>query len=265
MKVTVLGSGQDGGLPQVGSIHPNDLAAREGSIPERTASSLLAEFADGLRMVLDVTPDFRVQWWPFESLPDAVALTHAHMGHYAGLVHLGREAADATELPCFVTESMARHLSSNAPWDQLVWNANLDVRSGTHHRWGEHTIELVPVPHRAEYTDTVAISVDGNLLYVPDIDDWAQWDDARSVIERHRVAFLDASFWSADEVAGRPIAEIPHPLVTDTIERFSNMGTRIVLTHLNHTNPLCDPASPETELVLEAGFEVAHDGLTVVV
>ena len=49
------------------------------------------------------------------------------------------------------------------------------------------------------------------------------------------------------------------------LERFAGIGTRIVLTHLNHTNPLCDPASPETEQVLDAGFEIAHDGLTVVV
>jgi pyrroloquinoline quinone biosynthesis protein B len=265
VKVTVLGSGQDGGLPQVGSNHSNDLAARDGSIPERTASSLLVEFADGLRLVLDVTPDFRVQWWRFDTLPDAVALTHAHMGHYAGLVHFGREAANAQMLPCFVTESMAQFLSHNAPWDQLVWNGNLEVRGGLRHRWDSHSIELVPVPHRAEYTDTAAISVDGHLIYLPDIDGWETWTECRSVIERHRVAFLDASFWSAGEIPGRPVAGIPHPLVTDTIERFAGIGTRIVLTHLNHTNPLCDPGSPETEQVLAAGFEIAHDGLTVVV
>lgn len=265
MKVTVLGSAQDGGLPQVGGTHDNDRAARDGSIPERTASSVLVEFADSSRLLLDVGPDFRLQWWRFEGLPDAVALTHGHVGHYAGLVHLGREAANAVRLPCFVTDSTARYLSTNAPWDQLVWNGNLDFRAGLRHRWNGHAIELIPVPHRGEVTDTVAVSVDGHLLYLPDLDDWSAWPAARRVIERHRVALVDGTFWSPDEIPGRSTDDIPHPAVPDTMARLAGMATRVVFTHINHTNPLCDPTSPETEKVLAAGFEVAHDGLTIVV
>lgn len=265
MKVTVLGSGQDGGLPQIGSAHPNDIAARGGEIPERTASSLLVELADSSRLVLDVSPDFRVQWWPFEGLPDAVALTHAHMGHYAGLVHLGTEAGDAHGTPCFVTASMAAHLRVNHPWSRLVSLGSLDLRIGLVHEWQGHDIELIPVPHREEFTDTVGVSINGQLLYLPDIDDWNEWPEAAETIGRHRIAFVDGTFWSDNEVPGRNIEDIPHPLVPDTLQLVENLETRVILTHLNHTNPLCDPTSPETEYVLERGVEIAHDGLTVVV
>lgn len=245
--------------------HTNDQAARDGAIPERTASSLRVEFADQRTLVLDVSIDFRLQWWPYSRLPDAVALTHGHMGHYSGLLHFGRESASAIEVPCFVTDSMADHLTNNAPWSQLIELRNLSLRKGREHEWAGHHIELIPVPHRSEFTDTVAISVDGRLLYLPDIDSWTGWPDAVAVVRQHRVAFVDASFWSADEVPDRSLDEIPHPLATDTIERFGDIDTRMILTHLNHTNPLCDPTSRETQQVIELGFDVAHDGLTVVV
>ena len=259
MQVTVLGSGQDGGLPQLGSSHPLDEAARRGGLPARTASSLLVETTGG-RLLLDASVDLRSQWNGQVGLPDAVVLTHGHMGHYTGLVHFGKEAADTERLPVLVTPAMATFLRTHEPWRTLV-REHLDVRVGFEHRVWDTTIRLIPVPHRAEHTDTVAVSVGGDLLYLPDIDSWEQWPDAGPVVADHAVAFLDATFWDADEVPGRDIDHIPHPLVPDTLERFVGLDTRIVLTHLNHTNPLCDPASSASHRVKAAGWEVAYDGM----
>ncbi len=83
------------------------------------------------------------------------------------------------------------------------------------------------------------------------------------MIGRHEVALVDATFWSKDELAGRWGASVPHPLVTDTIDRFAELGTRMVLTHLNHTNPLCDATSEEAAAAVEAGFEVSYDGMEI--
>ena len=246
--VTVLGSGQDGGLPQLLSTHPNDLAATEGRIPRRTASSVVIE-SDGMRVLCDVSPDVRAQ---LDGPVDAIALTHAHMGHYAGLVHFGKEAMAADRLPVVATPSMLRFLRANEPWASLFEGGYLV----------EATIPgigLIPVPHRAEHTDTVAVSI-GGVLYLPDIDAWDLWPEHRSVVAGHDLALLDASFWSADEVPGREVSEIPHPLVPDTIDRFADVADRVVLTHLNHTNPLCDPESTEAGQVRYAGFRVAEDG-----
>lgn len=246
--VTVLGSGQDGGLPQLLSTHPNDVAARTGAIPRRTASSVVIEWS-GLRVLCDVSPDVRIQ---LDGPVDAVALTHAHIGHYAGLVHFGKEVAATDRLPVVATPSMYRFLRANEPWAALFDDSHL----------AEATLPgvgLVPVPHRAEFTDTVAISI-GGVLYLPDIDSWDRWPEHRAVVADHDLALVDASFWSPDEVPGRDLSEIPHPLVPDTIERFVDVADRVVLTHLNHTNPLCDPGSVESGLVTEAGFRVAEDG-----
>ncbi|MDH3518583.1 MAG: MBL fold metallo-hydrolase [Acidimicrobiia bacterium] len=253
MRATVLGSGQDGGLPQAGATHQNDLAARDGLILERTASSVLVEHA-GRRILLDASPDFRIQWWPFASMPDTVVLTHGHMGHYTGLVHFGSEAGDPRGIECVGTPAMLQFLRSNAPWRQLFEVGNL-VSTGS------SEIQLIPIPHRAEYTDTVAISVDSRLLYLPDIDSWDLWPEAPSVLAAHQVALVDATFWSPTELPAR--TGIPHPPVEDTIERFADLDTRLILTHLNHTNPICDPTSREAGLVVEAGFEVAYDGMVI--
>jgi pyrroloquinoline quinone biosynthesis protein B len=262
MRVTVLGSGQDGGLPQAGAAHPFDDEARTGTIRERTGPSLLVE--DGAASLLcDVSPDFRLQWWKRTSPPGAIALTHAHIGHYAGLVHFGKEVMAADRIPLHATDSMLRFLGGNAPWKALLDDRVLVPAPDR--TWADRQIELFPVPHRGEFSDTVAVSIGGSILWIPDIDDWAAWPDATAVISSHDVAFLDATFWASDELVGRDVSEVPHPLVPDTLERFAGLSTRLVLTHLNHTNPLCDPGSPESAIVHAVGFEIASDGLTLTI
>lgn len=260
MRVTVLGSGQDGGLPQLGAVHSLDRRAREGDLPERTSASVLVEH-EGRRLLLDAGPDLRIQWWPYEGLPDAIALTHAHMGHYVGLVHLGLESANAEGIPCFVTGQMDRFLRANEPWTSLVASGNLVPAAGNVHEWEGTTIRLIPVPHRSERTDAAAVSVDDRLLYVPDIDDWRRWPDARETIAGHELAILDGTFWDRTELERFPA--VPHPTVPETLQLVDGLPTRVILSHLNHTNPLCDPTSAEGRHVTEAGVEVAYDGMVI--
>lgn len=257
MRVTVLGSGQDGGLPQAASSHALDDRARTGTIPERTGPSLLVE-EEGTSLLCDVSPDFRIQWWSRTAPPDAIALTHAHMGHYAGLVHFGKEARSTDQIPVHASTRMLDFLSQHAPWSALLTARNLVPAPAP--EWAGHHVGLIPVPHRAEFTDTMAVSIGGRVLWLPDIDSWEQWPEAGPVLAAHEIAFVDATFWSADELGSRQIDDIVHPLVPDTLERFADLDTRIVLTHLNHTNPLCDPGSPESGIVHDRGFEVAADG-----
>lgn len=262
MRITVLGSGQDGGLPQFASRHPHDQSAVSGTLPTRTASSLLVEDSN-VRILLDASPDLRSQWAGRHGAPDAIALTHGHIGHYAGLVHFGREVANTSRIRCHMTESMRTFLMGNQPWRQLFDLENLSAETTNPFACDSYRIELIRVPHRAEHTDTVAISVDGRVLYLPDIDSWEEWNDAQSVVDNHEIAFLDASFWSRDELEGRTVDDVPHPLVTETIEKFGSSNARIILTHLNHTNPLVDPSSQATATVADLGWTVAHDGLTI--
>jgi pyrroloquinoline quinone biosynthesis protein B len=121
------------------------------------------------------------------------------------------------------------------------------------------------VPHRGEYTDTIGISINEKLLYVPDIDNWDAWPVARDEVAKHEVCLLDATFYSRDELPGRNLKEISHPFITDTIRKFADLtkGRRIILTHFNHSNPVCDPSSKEARAVTDAGFELAQEMMAI--
>lgn len=268
ISLIVLGSGQDGGSPQFGS---------RPTTPERTASSV-AISSGATWLLLDASPDLRQQWAraaavgqvPYR-LPEAVAITHAHMGHYVGLVHLGAEAAGVRGLDLVAPASVIRHLAGNEPWAALLRDGHIMPRPVERGPYRHRTVELVgvPVPHRRDFSTTVGYSIRLHgrpwALYVPDIDSWDAWPDAERCIAEHEVALIDGTFGSDDELPHRDLAAIPHPLVTDTIDRFTHLtsATSIVLTHLNHTNPLGLDGSPLHARAEAAGFRVAHDGLVI--
>ena len=126
---------------------------------------------------------------------------------------------------------MARFLKENGPWKRLVALENIDIREVTPGRKFELTPSLsataIRVPHRDEDSDTVAYVVSGprrELLWLPDIDKWEKWDHSieRLVRERGLLAFVDGTFFSADEIPGRAIRDIPHPLVGETVAPVRN-------------------------------------------
>lgn len=262
----VLGSGQDGGSPQLGTPR---------AVGEPRTASSVAVLLDESVLLLDVTPDVRHQWTRWvgtrADLPASVFVTHAHMGHYAGLVQFGREAAATDHLPLWAPRSVLDFLEHNEPWATLLTEGYLRpnaVEDGPMIH-GRIAIHAVPVPHRAEFGDTVAYSirVDGDAwaLYLPDIDGWDRWPDADAVVGAHHVALIDATFGYSDELPHRNLEDIPHPHVIDTIERFAHLtdGRRIILTHLNHSNRLADPGSDLRTMAERAGFEVASDGMEI--
>lgn len=267
----ILGSGQDGGAPQVG-LHSSVQA-------NRTASSVAVVGDSGAVVLLDASPDLRLQSCALVDSPlypqnrdfflDGVFITHAHMGHYAGLLHFGDEAAATDHMPLFGTQRFLSFMESNEPWAALTRNGHLDATpiDGMEVAFDDSlSVSAIPVPHREEYSDTVALSVSvaGQpwMLYLPDIDDWQSWKEAENEIARHDVALLDATFSSVDELPGRDVAAIRHPLVPDTVERFGHLtsDTHVILTHINHSNPLGDPHAIITQLAVDAGFTVAFDG-----
>lgn len=272
----ILGSGQDGGLPQLGARIAADAAARLDPLAVRLGPSIALLAADGRCFLVDVSPDIKEQEARLLRLPayaaraqhnpfDGVLLTHAHMGHYLGLAHFGREAAHTRELPVWCTPKMAEFLRGNAPWDQLVSLRNVELRElappASVQPWPGLEVRPIPVPHRGEYTDTVGVSINNTVLYVPDIDSWAAWPACREEVRKHRVCILDATFYSPAELPGRNLKEISHPFIEDTLQFFADevKGRRIILTHFNHSNPVCDPGSPQAKRVIESGFELAQE------
>jgi pyrroloquinoline quinone biosynthesis protein B len=276
----VLGSIQDGGLPQAGCYTERCDRARQdahyvaslGIVSPDSGSAWLVDATPDLIRQMDLFPGptFReraAQRRPF----DGILLTHAHIGHYLGLALLGREALGIAPTPCYCSSRMAHFLATNGPWSLMVEEGRLDLRVLEPDRPTKLaaglTVTALLVPHRDEYSDTLAFVFEGprrSLLYLPDIDRWDRWDRRiEDVVAGVDIALLDATFYSAAELPGRDQSEVPHPLIIDTIERLGELARSdrsIVLTHLNGSNPVLDPGSPERKAVLAAGFEIARAG-----
>ncbi len=289
VEAILLGTTQDGGLPQAGChcIHCS-LARAEPSERRWVACLGLIDHALRQTWLIDATPDLKDQLHALQELVpgyplSGIVLTHAHIGHYAGLIHLGREAWNTRALPVYASARMAQFLRANAPWSQLVDLGNIELRLLTPEldlqlRRGQEIqlspdlhLSPLPVPHRDEFSDTLAFVVRGveldatpgparQLFYCPDIDAWDRWDrDLRSFLAGMDVALLDGTFFSAHELPGRDISQIPHPLATDTAERLAGVDCEVHLIHLNHTNPLLAPG-PERDWLAERGLGVGTFG-----
>jgi pyrroloquinoline quinone biosynthesis protein B len=221
--------------------------------------------------LVDATPDLPEQVHRMGELPRGILLTHAHVGHYAGLIYLGREGLGARGIPVHCSEKMAEFLRANAPWDQLVRLGNVELRPFAAGAtlaldpWLE--VEPARVPHRDEYADTHAFGIRLRgclpLLWLPDLDRWSGWEDERNaLLARYPALAVDGSFYSAGELDGRDLREIPHPPVVETMDLLARPGSpaRVWFVHLNHTNPLWDEESEAAREVERRGFRVARRG-----
>ena len=278
--VVVLGIAQDGGAPQAG--------CRRACCAERwldpaqrrhVACLAIVDPQSHQRWMLDATPDFASQLRALDAIEppdrspglDGILLTHGHIGHYTGLMHLGREAMGAKALTVYVMPRMGEFLGGNGPWDQLVRLRNIelepmiaDVGIPLNARI---TISPLLVPHRDEYTETVGFRIAGpnrSVLYIPDIDKWERWErPIETMLGDVNVAYLDGTFFDSDEVPNRDMAEIPHPLITETMHRLRSLPAaeraKVRFIHLNHTNPALQAGSAQRRMIEAAGFRVAAE------
>jgi pyrroloquinoline quinone biosynthesis protein B len=274
-EAVVLGIVQDGGVPHAGCQQPLCVEARRNPEKRRLVASVgLLDPPAGKRFLVDATPNFGEQMERLGGLPDGILLTHAHIGHYLGLAQLGREVLSAHRVPVYGTPSMAKFLRENRPWSRLVAYENIVIREiepGVEFALTPNLhVTAIRVPHRDEDSDTVAYLVRGprrRLLWLPDIDKWEKWDRKPEQLleDPALIAFLDGTFFAADEIPGRAIADIPHPLVPETIARLEGkIATqgRLFFVHLNHTNRLLWDRKVEEDLE-KRGFAVAKEGQRV--
>lgn len=277
----VVGIAQDAGYPQTNCFQPHCMRAWENRDLRRMASSIaVVDDTSKTKYLFDATPDMREQLYQLhKSAPDGeyslagVFLTHAHMGHYTGLMHFGREAVGAKDIPVYAMPLMTEYLSNNGPWDQLVRLQNIQLMSLTDGKsvtLNEHLV-VTPfkVPHRHEYSETVGYRIDGpnkSAIFIPDIDKWQDWrTDIRSVIRSVDYALLDATFFADGELKGRDMSVIKHPYVTESMDLFADLTdkekSRVIFIHMNHTNPLLIDGSPEQAQVERRGFRFAREGM----
>jgi pyrroloquinoline quinone biosynthesis protein B len=133
----VLGIAQDAGYPQAGCRKGCCEKAWNDPALRRHATCLaIVDPESGQRWLIECTPDFPKQLHQLDAIAaptnglgiDGIFLTHAHIGHYTGLMHLGREVIGAGSVPVFAMPRMKQFLRSNGPWSQLVTANNIHIR-----------------------------------------------------------------------------------------------------------------------------------------
>jgi pyrroloquinoline quinone biosynthesis protein B len=190
--IVVLGIAQDGGFPHTGCTKACCASAWKDPDLKRHVTCLgIVDPSTSQCWIIDATPDFPHQLYTLQNSmrPESpislagILLTHGHMGHYTGLMYLGREAMNAQSVPVYVMPRMRAFLESSGPWDQLVNLENIALKSLTPDaavRLTEH-IRIIPfpVPHRDEYSETIGFRIVGpnaSCLFIPDIDKWERWE-----------------------------------------------------------------------------------------
>lgn len=276
----VLGVAQDAGYPQAGCYKPHCMRGWQNPELRRGATSIaLIDPVAKVKVLFEATPNLPQQLYILEKEApsaqyklDGVFLTHAHMGHYAGLMFFGHEAMGGKQIPVYAMPKMTDYLTNNGPWSQLVEYGNIVLRPLQHNRAqtiASQTVTPLLVPHRDEFSETVGYVIEGankTALFIPDINKWSVWDtDIAQLIKRVDYALLDATFFGNDELPGRDMSKVPHPLVTETMQKLGDLSlehrNKVWFIHMNHTNPLLDPQSNQTKQVRAAGFNIAEEGI----
>ena len=277
--LTVLGITQDGGYPHIGCQKECCANFYNGKNSKKSVSSLgLVDLENQQKWLFDATPDMHTQLAALEQnhlkkekIIDGVFLTHAHIGHYSGLMYFGREALGKKNIKVYTMPKMRTYLTNNGPWSQLVSLQNISLQNLQHDSTMvvNKKLKVTPfiVPHRDEFSETVGYKIESSkksALFIQDIDKWSRWE--QSIIEEVKkvdYAFLDATFMDQKEVK-RAMTEVPHPFIEETISLFKNESldtkNKIIFIHFNHTNPTLQKESKERKKIEQLGFQFAKEG-----
>ena len=276
--IYILGNLQDAGLPHIGCESKICIEAFNKKKRYYVTSIALIDPENQEFSLFDVTPNITEQLLMIRRdifnkyiLPKNIFITHAHIGHYTGLMYFGREPLGSKGIKVNVLPRMYDFISNNGPWSQLVKLGNISLNQINF----RDNIEIKPnlsvipiqVPHRDEFSETSAFLIKGpnkTALFLPDIDKWSKWSlSLIEILENVDYAFIDATFYTNTEI-NRDIDEIPHPLVIETMDLLSELTDyqkdKVHFIHMNHTNQMLDPTSDITKNVLNKGFNIARLG-----
>lgn len=301
MRAIVLGSAAGGAFPQWNCGCANCIAVREGrsGFLPRTQDSLALtaspRLEDGRFVLVNASPDILAQiratpaLWPRaprHSPIAAIVLTNGDMDHVLGLFSL----RESWPLALYVTPSVRRGLEASAFIRTLrrfegqlrIVEIELGQRIDVTDAAGEPLgISFVASPMAgklpvhfvghatATADDNVALAFSdgaGSLLYA------AAGASADISIDGHDVVLFDGTFYREDELVAlglsrsyaRDMAHVPISGESGSLARLSQATGRRIYTHINNTNPILDPASPERRTVEAAGWEIAYDGMEIV-
>jgi pyrroloquinoline quinone biosynthesis protein B len=263
-----------------------------------TQSSIAIRADSGGWFLVNASPDLPAQIHAFPDLQpgsaalrgtpiSGVLLTNADLDHVLGLLSLregGRLQIHASKA---VRETLDGCLGLTSILDAFCgvsWHeppqADFAPLSGTKGGQGSlvyRSIELPggpPVFARGKRRDGVHSlayhfmdrNTGGRLLVAPDV---ACCNDAlaAAMLESDAVLF-DGTFWSGDELLrvkamARSADEMGHVTIKDhSLDLLGRLPARHkIYIHINNTNPVLSPNSPERAAVVASGIVVGYDGL----
>ncbi|WP_287883091.1 MULTISPECIES: pyrroloquinoline quinone biosynthesis protein PqqB [Paracoccus] len=294
MRIVILGSGAGGGVPQWNCGCRNCEAARAGRIPAMSQSGIavsangrdwaLVNASPDLRQQLAATPALRpggLRGSPIRS----VLVTNGDIDHVAGLLTL----REGQGFDLFATPAIHAVLAANPML------AALDSRLVARREVAlEESFELAPglvarlfaVPGKVplylegervetdlmgEQTVGVELAAEGRrVFYIPGCASVPDW--LRERISGADALLFDGTLWTDDEMVraglgaktGRRMGHVPVSGPDGSLEGLRDLalGARIYV-HLNNSNPLVDPASPERAMAQAAGWQIGHDGMEI--
>jgi pyrroloquinoline quinone biosynthesis protein B len=277
--IFILGVAQDAGFPQSSCFAPHCMPGWENKMLRRGATSLaVIDPTAKSKVLFEATPQLPSQLYDLhneapdgEYSLDGVFLTHAHIGHYAGLMFFGHEAQGASEIPVYAMPRMAEFIRDNGPWSQLVTLKNIELRDLKNQQGNKFPNLIVTpflVPHRDEFSETVGYRIEGpnkTAIFIPDINKWDAWEqDIAQLVRSVDYALLDATFYADGELGNRDMSQIPHPFVSQSMATFDHLSpedkNKVWFIHLNHTNPLLNSQSSESKYVRSQGYNIAAEG-----
>jgi len=275
--IVILGTIQDAGSPQIGCLKECCSQLKDQDKKNRKVCSMgVINPNSRTKYLIDATPNISEQLnylnklGTSEKLVDGIFLTHAHIGHYTGLMYLGKEGVSARDINVYALSRMKNFLETNGPWEKLVQNKNIKLKdlSNRDTVFLDKNLKVLPivVPHRDEYSETVGYKIIGetrSALFIPDIDKWDKWDlSIIQEISKVDYAFIDGTFYDGEEINHRDISEIPHPFIIESMSLLKNLSSKeknkVYFIHLNHTNPTIDEDSNAFKQIHENGFHVAR-------
>ena len=289
MKIIILGAAAGGGLPQWNCGCENCNAARQGRIPSLTQSSI-AVSADGQNWaILNASPDIRMQLAATSALHPlgprqmplrSVLVTNGDIDHVAGLLTL----RESQSFDLFATPLIHQALAANPMLSALrsdlvtrrevVLDQNIELAPGLEAqifsvpRKGPLSQEGEPAGSDLVGGTTVGVELTAagrRALYIPGCTDMPDWLKTR--INGADLLMFDGTLWEDDEMirlglgqkTGRRMGHMP---VVQTVRELADLtiGQR-VFVHMNNSNPLTDPASPQTSDAEAKGWQIGRDGM----
>jgi len=301
MRILLLGTAAGGGVPQWNCCCTNCQASRSNPQTARSQSQL-AVSGDGKDwMLINASPDLREQLYRTPQLhPRAefglrntpvagVMLTSADLDHILGLL-LMREF---TPISIYATESILRIIESNAFFSMLK---RMPGQQRTHVLQHGNAVApiagvtIIPIELPGSFPMHIPPAMRPSLntremtlglvfesatgkraAYLPALPALTQ-----QLLEKLAgcdLLLVDGTLWSSDELqrlhANTPSAEemghMPIGGATGSLERLKDLShVRRVYTHINNSNPILAADTPEQKAVLDAGFEIAFDGMEII-